>query len=75
MAASTSIPEAVDAHLLEQAQAERDRALHLLDRLEHAFPAGFSTQPVQALLREARALLVETGTRKSDAPPVWNNRR
>lgn len=57
-------------------QAERDAALELLDRLERAFArqGGHTSPEDQEVLRLARALLVETGKRKSDAPAVWKNR-
>lgn len=74
MAAST-VPDAVDLHLLERACAERDAALEMLDRMERAFPGGHSSHEVQSMLREARAMLVDCGVRKSDAPPVWRDRR
>lgn len=60
---------------LETRTAERDRALELLDMLERQFPQGFSSAETQHALRETKALLVETGKRKSDAPPVWIDRR
>lgn len=73
-----TMPELTTAELraaLDVALAQRDRALAIVDRLEHAHPAGYSTGDVQNTLREARALLEETGTRKSVAPPVWRDRR
>lgn len=47
---------------LEQRTAERDRALHLLAKLERIATASGLCSPVdQAAVREARALLVDAG--------------
>lgn len=62
---------------LEVALAQRDRALGVVDRLERmaSKAGGYSSHGEQSTVREARALLEETGTRKSVAPPVWRDRR
>jgi hypothetical protein len=70
---AASIPDAVDHHLIEQAQAQAERALVLLDRLEALVTrvGGHTTHADQATIRDARALLEETGTRKSVAPKLY----
>lgn len=62
---------------LDVALAQRDRALTALDDLERMATktGGHMTHDEQKALREARAELVASGKRKSDAPPVWRDRR
>src|SRR3990167_3426699 len=58
-------------------EAERKLALDALDALEKVFVriGGYLTQPHQDVLRHARYVLVQTNHRKSDAPPVWEDRK
>lgn len=62
---------------LDVALAQRDRALTLVDKLEAmaSKTGGHTTHAEQATLRDARAELIASGKRKSDAPPVWRDRR
>ena len=60
----------------EVIEAERDRALDLLDGFERMITriGGMLTHEDQRLLRAARAFLEETGKRKSVAPALWVDR-
>lgn len=64
------------ARILELRTAERDGALAALDSLERILTrvAGYMDPKDQEKLHAARALLIESGTRKSDAPSQWSNR-